>query len=194
IVPTLEAQIIDSADEIAYINHDIDDGLEAGLISIDELKTVDLWNEIYAEIKNNYPDIPDKKIKYRAISTLIGYFIDDIVENTYKNIKEYSIDSISRVREINKIIVSFNEQTKVKKDNLKTFLFDNLYTHPKVQSMGKQSEKIVKTLFDTYNKNINLIPERFRMRVNKESKERVICDYIAGMTDRFAIQEFEKYT
>jgi len=193
VVPTLEAQIIDPADEIAYINHDIDDGIEAGLISIYDLIHIPIWNDIYGKAKSTFPNIQGKKIKFKSISTLIGLLIIDIVDKTIKNIHRYNIDSVEKLRNVNKIIVEFSEHIKEKKEKLKDFLMNNLYYHPKVMKIARRSEKIIKSLFAIYNENFHLLPERYKLRINDEPKERIICDYIAGMTDRFAIQEFEKF-
>jgi len=193
VVPTLEAQIIDPADEIAYINHDIDDGIEAGLISIDDLIHIPIWADIYKKAKSAFPNVQGKKIKFKSISTLIGLLINDIVDNTIKNIHKYNIDSVEKLRNINKIIVEFSEHIKEKKEKLKDFLMNNLYYHPKVMEIARKSEKIIKSLFVIYNENFHLLPERYKLRINDEPKERIICDYIAGMTDRFAIQESEKF-
>ena len=193
VVPTLEAQIIDPADEIAYINHDIDDGIEAGLISIDNLIHIPIWDDIYKNAKSTFPNVQKKKIKFKSISSLIGLLIIDIVDNTIKNIHKYNIDSVEKLRNINKIIVEFSEPIKEKKEKLKDFLMNNLYYHPKVMEIARKSEKIIKSLFVFYNENFHLLPERYKLRINDEKKERIICDYIAGMTDRFAIQEFEKF-
>jgi len=192
VVPTLEAQIIDPADEIAYINHDIDDGIEAGLISIDNLIHIPIWNDIYKNAKSTFPNVLKKKIKFKSISSLIGLLIIDVVDNTIKNIHKYNIDSVEKLRNINKIIVEFSEPIKEKKEKLKDFLMNNLYYHPKVMEIARKSEIIIKSLFVFYNENFYLLPERYKLRINDEKKERIICDYIAGMTDRFAIQEFEK--
>ena len=193
VVPTLEAQIINPADEIAYINHDIDDGIEAGLIIIADLFQIPLWKNIYSNVKSSYPYVQEKKLKYKSISTLIGFLIIDIINNTLKNINLYAIDSIEKLRKINKIIVEFSDEIKEKKEKLKHFLVDNLYFHPKVMEMNKKSELIIITLFEGYNKRFHLLPERYKKRIESEHKERIICDYIAGMTDRFAIEEYNKF-
>jgi dGTPase len=193
VVPTLEAQIINPADEIAYINHDIDDGIEAGLITIADLFQIPLWKNIYGNVKSSYPYVREKKLKYKSISTLIGFLIIDIINNTLKNINLYAIDSIEKLRKINKIIVEFSDEIKEKKEKLKHFLVDNLYFHPKVMEMNKKSELIIITLFEGYNKRFYLLPERYKKRIESEHKERIICDYIAGMTDRFAIEEYNKF-
>lgn len=192
IVPTLEAQIIDPADEIAYINHDIDDGTESGLISINSLMKIPLWSDIYNKVESTYQNIHEKKIKYKSISTLIGLLINDIVDNTIKNINKYNIHSVKDLRDLNKTIVEFSGEIKSKKEELKNFLVENLYLHSKVKEMGRKSEEVIKTLFEIYKKKFHLLPERFKVRKDKEPIDRIVCDYIAGMTDRFAIQEFEK--
>ncbi len=192
VVPTLEAQIIDPADEIAYINHDIDDGIESGLISIEDIANIPFWNDIFREVKSTYPNITGKKIKYKSISTLIGILINDIVDNSDKNIKEHRICSVQDLRHLNKILIEFSDEIRAKKDELKNFLSKNLYSHRKVMEMGEKSQEVIKSLFEIYNKKFHLLPERFKSRSFRDSKERIVCDYIAGMTDRFALQEFEK--
>jgi len=190
--PTLEAQIINVADEIAYNNHDIDDGLEAGLIPFDELMEVPMWQDVYKRVEQKYPDATYKAKKYTAISHLIGLLIQDVVNQTTSNIKEQGIVSLEEVRHIGKDIVSYSAQVKRGNDLLKNFLHERLYRHWRVERMRIKAERFITDLFNAYMENPSSIPEKYHRRMQEESIPRVICDYIAGMTDRFALDEYKK--
>jgi dGTPase len=190
--PTLEAQIIPLADEIAYINHDIDDGLEARFIELDALLGLELWREIYEKVARKYPGLDERKMKYQTISHLIGFLIEDLVVSTLTDIDSLGIKSLDHVKRTHRQIVTFSKETQRKMKALKAFLHKNLYRHYRVERMRIKAGRYVTLLFETYLKNSLLLPKRHQQRMEKEFKERVICDYIAGMTDRFALDEYKK--
>jgi dGTPase len=191
-VPTLEAQIINLADEIAYNNHDIDDALEAGFTSFEELRGVGLCEEMMLKVEKQFPDIPEQKKKYQTISTLIGYLINDVVRYSLENIKQNRIETFEDVKAVNRILVSYSNQADEQTAELKAFLQKNVYQHYKVERMRVKAERYVTLLFSTFKDNPTLLPQKYRERIEIESKERVICDYIAGMTDRYALDEYKK--
>ena len=192
-LPTLEAQIIELADEIAYNNHDIDDCLESGLIEGDALREeVKLWSTIIDRTEEKYPHIDAQKKKYFSISHLIGYLILDLVEQTKKNIERLGIESLDDVRNAEQRIVAFSEETAERNQLLKDFLMKHLYNHYKVKRMSGKSKMIISRLFRAYQESPMMLPKRQQQKIEPESKERIICDYIAGMTDRYAQDEYRK--
>jgi dGTPase len=191
-VPTLEAQIINLADEIAYNNHDIDDALEAGFTSFEELRGVGLCEKMMLKVEKQFSGISEQKKKYQTISTLIGYLINDVVRYSLENIKQNRIEAFEDVKAVNRILVSYSKQADEQTAELKAFLQKNVYQHYKVERMRVKAERYVTLLFSTFKDNPTLLPQKYRERIEIESKERVICDYIAGMTDRYALDEYKK--
>ena len=191
-VPTLEAQIINLADEIAYNNHDIDDALEAGFFSSEELRAVKLCETIIQGVEEKHPEMPEYKKKYQIVTNLIGYLINDVVKYSQAIIEQNGIVSLDDVRTVNKILISYSPQVEEQTSGLKDFLQKNVYQHYKVERMRVKAERYVTLLFSTYRDNPTLLPQKYRERIEIEPKERVICDYIAGMTDRYALDEYKK--
>ena len=191
--PALEAQIIDLADEIAYNNHDIDDGLESDLLEEEALREeVELWQEMIKITENNYPGINNPQKKYYAISHLIGYLILDLVNETEKNISRFKIETLEDVRNAKARLVAFSPDTARKNQQLKDFLGNNLYNHYRVKRMSSKVKMVVDRLFRAYVGNTMLLPKKYQKKIEEESHERIICDYIAGMTDRYALDEYKK--
>jgi len=191
--PTLEAQIIDLADEIAYNNHDIDDGLESDLLEEEALREeVELWQEMIKITENNFPGINNPQKKYYAISHLIGYLILDLVNETEKNISRFKIETLEDVRNAKARLVAFSPDTARKNQQLKDFLGNNLYNHYRVKRMSNKVKMVVDRLFRAYVRNTMLLPKKYQKKIEEESHERIICDYIAGMTDRYALDEYKK--
>jgi len=189
--PTLEAQIIDLADEIAYNNHDIDDGLESGLIEEKELREeVELWATMIERTEQQFPAIDKQKQTYFSISHLIGFLILDLVGETSRNIERLNIRSLDDVRNAGRRIVAFSEETAKKNLQLKNFLMTHLYNHYKVKRMSSKAKMIISRLFTAYRESPMILPKKQQMKMNTDSKERIICDYIAGMTDRYAQDEY----
>ncbi len=192
IVPTIEAQIINYADEIAYNNHDIDDGLKSGLITTAQLEQIELWSEVGESVERKYPGIdPDRK-KHQTISALIGLLIRDLSETTQDNINSLSIGSLEDLRKANKQVVCFSAAVADKSRELKKFLKENLYRHYKVERMRVKAERYLCQLFETYITHPMLLPRKYQVKMDNSGRERVVCDYIAGMTDRFALDEYKR--
>jgi dGTPase len=192
IVPSIEAQIINFADEIAYNNHDIDDGLKSGYLTTRQLNQVEIWREVNENVVARFPDIDDERKKYQIISTLIGLFIRDLTVTTLANLREFNIKSLDDLRRVNRQLVSFSPDLSRKNRELKLFLMENLYRHYKVERMRVKAERYLMQLFETYSKHPTLLPQKYLKKMAVIGRERVICDYIAGMTDRFALDEFKR--
>jgi dGTPase len=192
IVPVIEAQLINYADEIAYNNHDIDDGLKSGYITSEQLSEVQLWREAHESMRQRFPDADPERIKYQTISSLIGLFIDDLTVETARMISENGINSIADLRRINKLVAGFSPGLVKKNRELKEFLLENLYRHFKVERMRVKAERYISSLFLTYIQYPTLLPMKYVKKMELLGRERVICDYVAGMTDRFALDEYKR--
>ena len=180
---SLESQISSLADDIAYNNHDIDDGLRANFFSIDELKEIPILQNIISETL----DKTSNKNNYKLIRKLIDYMVTDLTENTKKNIHKYNINKINDIYEATLPIADFTEDTKKLIANIKSFLHEKMYKHKYILKWTNKSEEVIKFLFNYYLKNYNLLENK----TNKLfSKERNICDFIAGMTDKYAIDQY----
>jgi dGTPase len=192
VVPVIEAQLINYADEIAYNNHDIDDGLKSGYITLEQLAEVELWREVHESIKSKFPDADPERLKYQTISSLIGLCIDDLTTETARAIRDNGINSVDDLRRVNKLVVGFSARLARKNIQLKQFLLKNLYHHYKVERMRVKAERYMTNLFRTYTSYPTLLPLKYVKKMELFGRERVICDYIAGMTDRFALDEYKR--
>ncbi len=190
--PTLEAQIIDLADEIAYNNHDIDDGLKAGYVSLNDLTAVDIWQRTWTDIGQRFPAISEKRQILQTVSHLIGELIQDLVSTTSENLDKYAIKTLVDVRRHDGKLVMFSNDMNERNRQLKAFLFKKLYRHHKVERMRVKAERFLTILFENYIENPSLLPEKHQRRYEQHGRERVICDYIASMTDRYAQDEYKK--
>ena len=193
---SLEAQLTNVADEIAYNNHDIQDGIKAKKISVEQLEEVPLFFDQMKITLKKYPKLYGSKIVHETVRLIINLLVTDLINNSNKNIIDLNIKTISDVRDSNDLIINFSDGIKNLNINLKKFLHKNLYKHPDVLEMTSQANHIIKDLFSAYIADIKLLPKDYYQynlkKINKNDKERVICDYIAGMTDRFALQEHIK--
>jgi dGTPase len=190
--PTLEAQLIEVADEIAYNNHDIDDGLKSNLLNLEELEEIPLWKEMWDKVKQKYPYAKTKQLIYSTISHLISFLMHDVAEETKRRIRERHIETMHEVRLYGHKVVDYSPEVQRAKDELMRFLFRKLYCHYRVERMKAKAEKMLQELFNAYLQNPKLLPEKYQLRMERELPQRVICDYIAGMTDRFAIEEYKR--
>ena len=191
-VSSIEGQIINYADEIAYNNHDIDDGLKSGYISLDMLEQVDLWREVCAGVRSKYPAIDDKRLIYQTVSALIGILISDICTTTSANLEKFGIASLEDLRRVNRPVVHFNAELTSRNLALKRFLFEKLYRHYKVDKMRVKAEIFITRLFETYLRYPNLLPPKYQSLIDHFGLHLLVCDYISGMTDRFALDEYKR--
>lgn len=187
----IETQIANVADELAYTAHDLDDGLRSGMISTQMLSGIELWEILCANVKWTGEDLNDLT-RHTMIRQLIGMEMDDVLSNTDKLLKEKAIRSVEEVQRLPFNIVGFSEDMRRRNRVLKDFLFSNLYRHYRVQRMSFKADKILSELFSTYMQEPSTLPKHVQERMQKKVSERVVCDYIAGMTDRFAIDEHQK--
>jgi len=193
---TLEAQIVDLADEIAYTSHDIDDGLTSGLLDFDGLGQIALWKRNFEKVKERYPDLSREKTKYQVVRSIIDEEVTDLLNETLGRIEKFNARSVEDVRKCAEELAAFSASFREQHLQMKRYLFQNMYRHPRVTRMESKSTMVIQELFKLYAANPDILPTTTREKIkgNQEPIRRIICDYIAGMTDRFAIEEFEKLT
>jgi dGTPase len=185
--PSLEAQVTNFADEIAYNNHDVDDGLRSGLITIEQLSQVTLFAENLSLVKSKYPALEQRRLIHETIRRMINVLVVDLCQTSADKIKEMQPRTIEDIRKA-KYLVGFSEHMVHKNLELKQFLRQNLYHHYKVNRMSAKAERIVQALFEVFFNDIGLMPTEYQ-QLAKQDEARAVADYIAGMTDRFAIRE-----
>lgn len=191
--PLLEIQVVDIADEIAYDNHDLDDGITSGLIKEEDLRSVKIWVEKDREIRKRYPGIKDEIRKYQIIRSLINSQVTDVLHHTEANIRKFKIQKQSDVAKIPERIVTSSKQAQILRRSMREFLMKNLYQHYRVVRMSNKAYRFITSLFKIYLDQSEQLPPSTQHRLKKENKHRVICDYIAGMTDRYALDEYNKF-
>jgi dGTPase len=188
--PSLEAQLTNFADEIAYNNHDIDDGLRSGFISIEQLQSVELFAAQLDIVKSKYPQLEQKRLIHETIRRMINVLVVDVCENSAKNIAKLNPQNINDIRQ-SPYLISFSADMAAKNLALKQFLRKHLYQHYKVNRMSAKAMRIIRELFDAFNNDIGLMPPEHQQHAAID-KARAVADYIAGMTDRFAIREHRR--
>jgi len=197
--PSLEAQLTNIADEIAYNNHDVDDGLRSGLISIQQLRECSLFASHFESVENQYPGLSDKRKAQTVIRNMIDRCVTDLIETTQNNITQQEIKSIEDVRNNNQPLAGFSPEIKTQIVELKSFLHSNLYQHEQVAAMSLNAKTTISTLFDGFFEDSALLPQEHQKKaLHKQQNQgvdgyaRVISDYIAGMTDRYAQAEYQR--
>jgi len=193
LMPSLEAQIVDIADEIAYDNHDLDDGLTSGLISESALESVAFWRNTKEKIERRFPCIEASKKKHQIIRNLIAILVDDAIEESSRRLKQYKIGNIDDVRKHPGRLVDFSDALKRQRQPLRAFLKKELYSHYRVNRMSDKARRFIEEIFRAYIHNTAMLPAEHQQKIKtKKDAYEVVCDYIAGMTDRFALDEHEK--
>ncbi|HLR13697.1 MAG TPA: deoxyguanosinetriphosphate triphosphohydrolase [Burkholderiaceae bacterium] len=185
--PSIEAQIANLADEIAYNNHDIDDGIRSGLLAVDQLRELSLFNEHYEQVKRRAPDASGRRLVAEIIRAMINTLVTDLTTHTLGNLRQHQPDSVEAVRQLPPI-VAFSPEIRRQATAMKQFLLENLYRHFRVLRMTTKARAIVRELFIAFMQEPRLLDQDYQ-REDPAEQARAIADYIAGMTDRYAIAE-----
>ncbi|MBG0788731.1 MAG: deoxyguanosinetriphosphate triphosphohydrolase [Anaerolineaceae bacterium] len=188
----LEAQIANVADELAYTAHDLDDGLRSGMITPAQLSGVSLWEVINESIGRRRSDTLDDLARHRLIRRLIGIEVTDLVQSIDRMIRRSGIRNVEELQQLPYNVVGFSEDMHRRNRELKDFLFKNLYNHYRVVRMSVKADRILENIFQAYVQEPAILPEQYQDLIDKKGLEETVCDYIAGMTDRFAIDEYQK--
>ncbi|MBN2401536.1 MAG: deoxyguanosinetriphosphate triphosphohydrolase [Spirochaetes bacterium] len=192
--PSPEAQIIDFADEIAYNNHDLDDGLSSGFLDIKDIKQLAVWEMARASIGEKNIPRDNKLLISKIIRTIINLLVTDFIDTFLNNIKRLSIKNYQDIRKASELTAGFSPGIQEASHELKKLLNNKLYQHYKVVRMGIKTQKLIRELFNLYMEFPNALPDSHYKRIKTDGLKQTISDYIAGMTDRFALQEHQKLT
>ena len=190
--PSLEAQIAAISDDIAYDNHDIDDGLRAGLLDLDELLTLPLIRRLWDAIEHRHPGLPDDKKQRALVRDMIGHMVGDVLAETERRAADAGIETVDDVRAAGRPLAGFSESLGADERELKQFLYARLYGLPELQPVREEAERVVAGLAAAYRANPGLLPPNWRRGREPVEQLRTIGDFIAGMTDRFAIARHEQ--
>jgi dGTPase len=189
--PGLEAQVADLADAVAYNNHDVDDGYRAGLLTLDQLREQPLFGHQFEEVQRRYPDLDDRRLIYEIIRRMIGTVVTDMIDETRRRLDASGVRSIDDVRAAGKALVAMSPDIREQHLSLKRFLHEHLYGHEQKLAMEERVQQIIEELFAAYSSDLSLMPDEFAQRAadrDDRGRARVVADYIAGMTDRYAIK------
>jgi dGTPase len=194
--PPLEAQLIDLTDEIAYNTADLDDGYEARLLSLEEIREgIPAFERFYREVEQIYPDAPEKLKFNEALKRILNRFVGDLITNTQGRLQQAKIQTLDDVRHHSERLAAFSPTVEAERKQSKEFLYENLYYSPSLSGEKEDAERIVKELFTFWMDHPEALPHNYRDKVEKKEDPlpRVICDYIAGMTDNFIFEQYEKH-
>ena len=193
--PGLEAQLADIADAVAYNNHDVDDGYRAGLISLEQLREQPLFESQYREVTRRYPGLEDRRLLYEIIRRMISTVVTDLIETTRQNLEAAAPQSIDDVRAAGRPLAGFSTEIGEQHRLLKQFLHQHLYSHEQKLEMTRKVQTVLRDLFETFMGEVGRMPREFAARAaecDEAGRARVVADYIAGMTDRYAFAEHRR--
>jgi dGTPase len=193
--PTLEAQVVDVADSLAYLAHDIDDGLTSECIKVRDLMENNLWQKAYKMVSPKLDTADREMLKYQVVKFLIDVQIKDLLSYSTEQLRKLNFRSVVDVKKYNKMVIGFSPLMTRERNALQELLNEKLYHHPRVERMTYKARRIINDLFKVYHENLKQLPyhiyERHK-KYNKKEKYQIICNHIASMTDRFALDEHKK--
>jgi dGTPase len=189
--PTLEARVVDAADSLAYDTHDLDDALGFGLLTLDELEVVEFWRVGAERVRREAPGLEPERFRRAVIRALIEWQVTDLLVYTQERLRVERVESVADVRRV-RDLVGNTEPARRAKAELETYLHERVYRHPRVRAMAEAGQRWIRALFDAYRTAPEEMSRRFARRAVAEPVERVVGDYLAGMTDRFTRQEHER--
>ena len=188
--PLLEAQVVDAADSLAYDTHDIDDALSVGLITLADLEEVDFWSQAVERVRRRPHVTGPEQFQPTVVRALVDWQVSDLLENTRQRLRQQRIRTVADVRNAPVPLVGPGPEVRGLKVGLEQFLHGRVYRHYRVMRMAAKGQRILRQLFQEYCRLAEQLPERYRRRIPSHGLERTVCDYLAGMTDRFAQDEF----
>jgi dGTPase len=192
--PPLEAQLIDLADEIAYDTADLDDGYEAHLLTLQEICAgVPAFRRFFAVVNPLFPHAPEKLQFNETLKRMLNRFVDDLIRNTQKNLREAKIGSVEDVRTHPNRLISFSSEVDRERRETKEFLYSRVYFSDVLQPEKEEAERVISELFAFWIKHPQSLPASYQQKAEREPRARVICDYIAGMTDNYIYEQYEKH-
>ena len=192
--PPLEAQLVDLTDEIGYNTADLDDGYEAHLLTLEQIREgVPVFERFFPEIERNYSDVTDKLKFNEALKKVFNRLAGDLITNTQMRIKQSGVATLSDVRRRAERLAAFSPEVEEERKQIKNFLYVNLYYSVSLAEEKDDAERIVTDLFAFWMRNPSALPRQYQEKAGQESLPRVVCDYIAGMTDHFIIEQYEKH-
>jgi dGTPase len=189
---SLEAQIANLADEVTYYSHDLDDGLDARLITLDQLKEVEIWQTTFERVNREHPSMDRQRLCEFIIRELIEREVSDVIATSDANITAANVTSADEVRRLSKPLISYSKELRQANQQLRDFLYKNLYFNPVAHKPHERAVAAMGELFRAYAANPRLMGESTQRRLGEVGLHRAICDYIAGMTDRFALEEYKR--
>jgi dGTPase len=187
----LEAQITNVADELAYTSHDLDDGLRSGMITAEMLAGIELWDMVVENFANENCTLDDLT-RHQIIRELVGLEVNSMITNSMDRIEKSGVGTSLELQSLLYNVVGFDDLMQKRNRVLKDFLFTNMYRNYRVVRMQQKAERVLTELFNAYNHEPAMLPNQFQVQIAEKGKERSICDYLAGMTDRFAVDEYQR--
>ena len=190
--PSLEAQVAAISDDIAYDNHDIDDGLRAGLLDLDELLSLPIVAPLWRAIEQRHPNVSTEKKQRALVRDMIGHMVGDVLDETRRRVAEAGVQTIDDVRNAGRQLSGFSGELAAQERELKRYLYARLYDLPELKPVRTEAERVVANLANAYRDDPALLPEWWRRGGDRVQQLRTIGDFVAGMTDRFAIARHEE--
>ena len=190
--PSLECQVVNLADEIAYDCHDVDDGLASGIIREEQLEDVSIWKRHLDRVRKDYPDADARMRRHIIVRALINDLVTDLVDQSRSNIAEIDPRNVDDIRSNSRPLLKFSASMEKESHQLEEFLQNNMYRHDKMVRMAEKARKIIAEIFNAYINNPQTLPPHVEALLKQEPAHQVVADYVAGMTDRFAMAEYER--